>query len=176
MDNNLQIFNQNGKVTTNDEELNRIIRYAEEDDDLSLGAVIPAITFEEEDPDKKVYLVLLSIYDTSQDSKDDILRQWEIKIGRQATYDYLKELVKYEAIDPNTSFIIGGNIINSDVIVDNINKEKNNINFNDVSPITVFRFLKVMRENNKILDGDDIFNINDFNVNDNSGDKTIFEV
>ena len=104
------------------------------------------------------------------------MRQWEIKIGRQATYDYLKELVKYEAIDPNTSFIIGGNIINSDVIVDNINKEKNNINFNDVSPITVFRFLKVMRENNKILDGDDIFKINDFNVNDNSRDKTIFEV
>ena len=175
MDNNLQIFNQNGRIITDNDELNKIIRDVEEEEDVNLGAVIPAITFEEEDPDKKAYLVLLSIYDTSEDAKDDIIRQWEIKIGRQATYDYLKELVKYEAIDPNTSFIIGGSVINSDVVSDNVTNEKNNIHFNDVSPITVFRFLKVMRENKKILDGDDMFNVNDFDIN-NVGDKTIFEV
>lgn len=174
MDNNLQIFNQNGRIITDNDELNKIIRDVEEEG-VNLGAVIPAITFEEEDPDKKAYLVLLSIYDTSEDAKDDIIRQWEIKIGRQATYDYLKELVKYEAIDPNTSFIIGGSVINSDVVSDNVTNEKNNIHFNDVSPITVFRFLKVMRENKKILDGDDMFNVNDFDIN-NVGDKTIFEV
>ena len=175
MDNNLQIFNQNGRIITDNDELNKIIRGVEEEGGVNLGAVIPAITFEEEDPDKKAYLVLLSIYDTSEDAKDDIIRQWEIKIGRQATYDYLKELVKYEAIDPNTSFIIGGSVINSDVVSDNVTNEKNNIHFNDVSPITVFRFLKVMRENKKILDGDDMFNVNDFDIN-NVGDKTIFEV
>lgn len=175
MDNNLQIFNQNGRIITDNDELNKIIRDVEEEEGFNLGAVIPAITFEEEDPDKKAYLVLLSIYDTSEDAKDDIIRQWEIKIGRQATYDYLKELVKYEAIDPNTSFIIGGSVINSDVVSDNVTNEKNNIHFNDVSPITVFRFLKVMRENKKILDGDDMFNVNDFDIN-NVGDKTIFEV
>ena len=158
MDNNLQIFNQNGRIITDNDELNKIIRDVEEEEGVNLGAVIPAITFEEEDPDKKAYLVLLSIYDTSEDAKDDIIRQWEIKIGRQATYDYIKELVKYEAIDP-----------------DNVTNEKNNIHFNDVSPITVFRFLKVMRENKKILDGDDMFNVNDFDIN-NVGDKTIFEV
>ena len=175
MDNNLQIFDQNGRIITDNDELNKIIRDVEEEEGINLGAVIPAITFEEEDPDKKAYLVLLSIYDTSEDAKDDIIRQWEIKIGRQATYDYLKELVKYEAIDPNTSFIIGGSVINSDVVYDNVTNEKNNIHFNDVSPITVFRFLKVMRENKKILDGDDMFNVNDFDIN-NVGDKTIFEV
>ncbi len=53
MDNNLQIFNQNGRIITDNDELNKIIRDVEEEEGVNLGAVIPAITFEEEDPDKK---------------------------------------------------------------------------------------------------------------------------
>ena len=55
---------------------------------------------------------------------------------------------------------------------------RDNIKFNDVSPITVFRFLKAMRESHKVLDGDDMFNIDDFKKEDDIafGDKTIFEI
>ena len=176
-DRNLQIFTgPDGRVITDDEALNKIIREVEEENDSRLGMVIPAITFDEgNDPDEKVYLVLLSIYDTESEN-NDMLRQWEIKIGRQATYDYLKELVKYEAIDPNTSFIIGGDMITDQTTNESGVEYKNNIKFHDVSPITVLRFLKVMRENRKILDGDEMFDASDFELNESSGDKTIFEV
>lgn len=173
----LQIFTDpHGRIITDDEELNKIIREVEDEDGMNLGMVIPAITFEDnQNPDEKVYLVLLTIYDTESNT-DDVLRQWEIKIGRQATYDYLKELVKYESIDPNTSFIIGGDIISNQVVTDKGQEEKDNVKFHDVSPITVFRFLKAMRESKKILDGDEMFSIDDFDIHGASGDKTIFEV
>lgn len=174
---NLQIFNApNGDIITDDETLNKIIREVEEEEKAKLGAVIPAISFGGgADPDEKVYLVLLSIYDTESENTD-MLRQWEIKIGRQATYDYLKELVKYEAVDPNSSFIIGGDMIENRITSENGTEDKNNVKFNDVSPITILRFLKAMRESNKVLDGDEMFDINDFDINGSIGDKTIFEV
>lgn len=174
---NLQIWDNNGRVVTDDDTLNNIIRSVEDEEDAVLGAVIPAVSFEGENPDEKVYLLLLSIYDTNS-TRDDIIRHWEIKVGRQATYDALKELVKYEAIDPNTSFIIGGSSINADIIINCKTEARDNIKFNDVSPITVFRFLKAMKENHKVLDGDDMFNIDDFEKEDviAFGDKTIFEI
>ena len=176
-DRNLQIVTgPDCRVITDDEALNKIIREVEEENDSRLGMVIPAITFDEgNDPDEKVYLVLLSIYDTESEN-NDMLRQWEIKIGRQATYDYLKELVKYEAIDPNTSFIIGGDMITDQTTNESGVEYKNNIKFHDVSPITVLRFLKVMRENRKMLYGDEMFDSSYFELNESSGDKTIFEV
>ena len=173
---NLEIWSNNGRVITNDDELNDIIRNVEDEADAILDAVIPAVTFEGDNPDEKVYLLLLSIYDTNS-IRDDIIRHWEVKVGRQATYDKLKELVKYEAIDPNTSFIIGGSAINADITINGKTEVRDNIKFNDVSPITVFRFLKAMKENHLILDGDEMFNIDDFEKDDAAiGDKTIFEI
>ena len=109
-------------------------------------------------------------YDISEENSGDVMREWNIKIGRQNTYDYLKELVKNEAIDPNTSFIIAGDLFGFD------DGDKINIKFNDISPATVFRFLKIMRENNKVLDGDETFDINEFDINGASGDTTIVQV
>jgi hypothetical protein len=174
---NLQIFTDpHGRIITDDEDLNRIIREVEDEEGMDLGMVIPAITFENnQNPDEKVYLVLLTIYDTESNT-GDVLRQWEIKVGRQATYDYLKELVKYESIDPNTSFIIGGDMITNQTITDKGQEEKTNVSFHEVSPITVFRFLKAMRDSKKILDGDEMFDINDFDIHGASGDSTIFVV
>ena len=115
-----------------------------------------------------LYLISCTFYDINENT-DDVLREWNIKVGRQATYDYLKELVKNEVIDPNTSFIIAGDLLNTDI-------NRNNVKFEDITPATVFRFLKVMRENKKILDGDEMFSIDDFDINGAAGDKTIFEV
>ena len=66
--------------------------------------------------------------------------------------------------------------MSNQVVTDKGQEEKNNISFHEVSPITVFRFLKAMRESKKILDGDEMFSIDDFDIHGASGDKTIFEV
>ena len=42
-------------------------------------------------------------------------------------------------------------------------------------PITVFRFMKVMLDNMKVIDDMDGFDINDFNPSEQVGDKTILE-
>ena len=43
----LQIFTDpHGRIITDDEELNKIIREVEDEDGMNLGMVIPAITFE----------------------------------------------------------------------------------------------------------------------------------
>ena len=151
---NLQIFtNQEGYIETDDTDLNRIIRSVEVEAGAKLGVATPAITFGE-DPDEKLYLVLLLIYPS--DEVDECLKDWSIKVGRQATYDYLKDLVKYEAIDPNHSFIMA-----ADKIMETLGN-RDNVIFNNSKPVTVFRFLKAMRESNMVLDGDDEFDINEF--------------
>ena len=104
---NINIYNTDGKISTNDENLNKIIEDIE-DEGIILTSATSGIIFEGENPDEKAYLVLLSIYDISEENSGDVMREWNIKVGRQNTYDYLKELVKNEAIDPNTSFIIAG--------------------------------------------------------------------
>ena len=166
---NINIYNTDGKISTNDENLNKIIEDIE-DEGIILTSATSGIIFEGENPDEKAYLVLLSIYDISEENSGDVMREWNIKVGRQNTYDYLKELVKNEAIDPNTSFIIAGDLFGFD------DGDKINIKFNDISPATVFRFLKIMRENNKVLDGDETFDINEFDINGASGDTTIVQV
>lgn len=110
-----------------------------------------AITIED-DPLEKRYLLLLSLYPECTDSRYDSYRDWSIKIGRQATYDFLKGLVVGEIIDPNTSFIIAGNV-----------ETKGVENFKpDSNPITVFRFMKVMVESYKVLNDNDTFCIDDY--------------
>lgn len=166
---NLQIsVNQNGLIETEDTDLNRIIRAVENDTGAKLAMATPAITFGD-DPTEKTYLVLLLIYPSEE--IDECLKDWVIKIGRQETYDYLKDLVKYEAIDPNRSFIMS-----ADKVTEALGN-KDNLVFNDSKPITVFRFLKAMRENNMVLDGDETFDINEFEENSEDGsDNTILSI
>jgi len=167
MDNNLQTaYDAYGRIITSDTDLNKIIR-AVENEKGKMAVMMPAVTFDE-DPDEKVYLVLLKIY--VEDNFDDNLKDWQIKTGRQTTYDYLKDLVKHEIIDPNESFVIAGTSEFEEVI------SKDNITF-ESKPITVFRFLKVMYDNHKVLDSDEDFDINEFDpCNWDKGDKTILEI
>lgn len=161
-------YDINGKLNTDDEALNSIIRAVEEDTGSIIAAATPAVTFDDP-PDEKIYLVLLTIYPTSFAEEEEIVRDWQIKVGRQETYDFLKDLVKEEAIDPNASFIIVG----SDEYDEQFKKP--NANFSG-KPITVFRFLKVMLDSNKVLDDKADFDINEFDpANYDHGDLTIME-
>ena len=169
--NNLEIeTNEQGLIITNDEDLNRILRETEKETGLTLSAAVQAVSFGE-DPDEKTYLVLLYIYPNDELNEfQEPLKEWSIKTGRQDTYDFLKDLVKFEAIDPNKSFIMV-----ADKITEPSNN-KENVIFNDSKPITVFRFLKAMREGNMVLDGDEEFDVNEFDLEKETGDPTIFEV
>ena len=126
-----------------------------------------AIYFEGDNPDEKRYLLLLTLYPDSTDDISDSYRDWSIKIGRQATYDYLKHMIKEELIDPNLSFIIAGKAIE-----DNSSKDKF---IPESSPITVFRFMKVMLVSNKVLDDRENFCIDEY-ASDTNGDPSILEV
>ena len=129
----------------------------------------PAVEFDD-NPDDKVYLVLLSYYNT-HDESSDYEQSWGIKIGRQATYEFLKELVRNESIDPNMSFIIAAQRESSDEY-----NGGDNVIFVDSKPVTVFRFLKVMYETRRVLDNGIDFDINEYNVDDMNGDITILDV
>lgn len=91
----------------------------------------PAITMVGDDPNKKVYLIL----STEPENEDGTgsMTQWFISIGRQVTYEYLRDLISANAIDPTTSFILSGHI----------DLEK---------AITVYRFMKSMVEQGKVLE------------------------
>ena len=129
----------------------------------------PAVEFDD-NPDDKVYMVLLSYYNT-HDESSDYEQSWGIKIGRQATYEFLKELVRNESIDPNMSFIIAAQRESSDEYNDG-----DNVIFVDSKPVTVFRFLKVMHDTRRVLDNGTDFDIDEYNVDDMNGDITILDV
>lgn len=153
-----------GRIVTDDTALNNIIRSVEAEKGGILASVIPAVTFDD-DPDEKVYLVLMTAY--SNNTED--IKDWQIKIGRQNTYNYLRDLVKNEAIDPHESFVIVG----TNEYDEKFNKP--NVEFSG-KPITVFRFLKVMFDNHKVLDDVDDFDINEYDPNNyEHGDITIME-
>lgn len=129
--------------------------------------VIRQIIVIHDDPDLKKYLLLLTVYPDSTKDTDEPYRDWSIKTGRQNTYDYLKEMIRAEIIDPNLSFVIVGKS------TDNLAKE----NFMPTSnPVTVFRFMKVMLESHKVLDDRVDFCIDDYALDSSNGDQSILEV
>lgn len=142
-------------IITDDDELNRIVKAVEDETGMSLENAIPAVTFGEDNPIEKVYLLLLSYYPDYEFS--DGVNDWVIHIGRQETYDFLKRLTKDELIDPNKSFVLSGKTKPEDAI-------------------TVFRFLKVMFENKKVLDDGEGFDINEYTNELRSEDYKIMEV
>lgn len=96
-----------------------------------------AVTFGD-DPDEKLYLLLLI-------DQEDAVNQasWEIKIGRQTTFDYLKNLISAGAIDQDMSFILSGSQ----------NAEK---------AITIYRFMRMCIDNGYVL----LSNIEEFDPDD----------
>jgi len=156
---------ENGLIVTTDEELNKIIRAVEDEKGAKLASAVSAISFEGEDPEEKVYIILLSLYEDG-----DTTRDWVVKIGRQNTYNYLKDLARSEAIDPNESFIIVGSR-------ETDSSGRDNASVSGANPITVFRFLKVMYENGKVLDEDGEFMFDEYEpFIYGQMDKTILDV
>lgn len=124
-----------------DEELKAIVNKVEEDTGMDLSNAKPAITIED-DPTKKVYLILIiSNGDGTDDDGDYEYRDWTVSVGRQETYDKLKDYIETNAINPAMSFILSGST----------SPEK---------AITVYRFMKTCLESNKIIDNSD-FDIDD---------------
>lgn len=118
--------------------------------------------------DDKKYLVLLTVYPETDDNLSEFTRDWSIKTGRQNTYDFLKEMVKAEIVDPISSFIIAGSVEKISLI-ENFKPDSN--------PISVYRFMKVMYDNHKIIDDEEDFSIDDYLPSDyNNGDKSILDI
>lgn len=132
--------------------------------------IIRQIIVIHDDPDLKKYLLLLTVYPDSTKDTDEPYRDWSIKTGRQNTYDYLKEMIRAEIIDPNLSFVITGK---ETEYAKNFSMKEN---FEPMSnPITVFRFMKFMWETHKVLD-DGEFCIDDYALDSSNGDQSILEV
>lgn len=152
MDRNLKVnTDSEGRIQTSDEGLNEILREVEEESGAKIAVAIPAIEFFGDNPDEKIYLLILTTNDEDGEGRD-----WSISIGRQYTYDYLKNLIEAEAIDPNDSFILSGNQKVEDAI-------------------TIFRFMKMCVDRNKVLETSG-FDINDWSAGDESVDKSILDV
>ncbi len=155
-------YDENGRAVSEDPELNKVLQEVQ-DESGPLGAVIPAVKFEDPDGDNKVYIALVSMYE-----KDTTF--WFTMVGRQAFYKALVSLVRAEEIDPNESFVIAGDKTEDSVT------GKSNIKINDMTPITVFRFLKSMRDSNKVIDTDTDFDIDEYADTSENGDLTILEI
>ena len=158
----------NSRMNMTDEDIAILTQWINANEENGVN-MTPAVEFDD-NPDDKVYLVLLSYYNT-HDESSDYEQSWGIKIGRQATYEFLKELVRNESIDPNMSFIIAAQREASDEYNDG-----DNVIFVDSKPVTVFRFLKVMHETRRVLDNGIDFDIDEYNVDDMNGDITILDV
>lgn len=84
---------------------------------------------------EKTYLILLDGVDN--DNTANPFRDWQMKEGRQAAYDYIKEMVEnqYVNINVHTSRII-------------VSSEKVKI----TDSISIYKFMKTMKENDKVID------------------------
>lgn len=105
---------------------------------------IEAITFDGKDPDTIKYLLLLHVFhDDDSDYTDEESRTWLVKTGRQNVYDYLKNMIEAEAIDPDMSFILS----------ETVAPQKS---------VTVSSFMKKMKEKQKVIDGTN-FDVYEYN-------------
>ena len=93
--------------------------------------LIRGVTYDTE-PDK-TYLILID----GEDEDGKRFRDWEIKVGRQAAYDYIKDILesKYAAIDVHESKII----VSSDKV-------------KVTDGVSIYKFMKGMKERDMIVD------------------------
>lgn len=104
--------------------------------------LVKGVTYDTE-PDK-TYLILID-----GENNDAAYRDWEIVIGRQAAYDYIKNLLEssYASI----------NVQKSKIIVDS-----DKVKISD--GVSIYKFMKSMKEQDKIIDYTS-FDIDDY-IND----------
>lgn len=106
----------------------------------------------EDDSSIKPYLLLLKL--VNDDFKDEEeIRDWQVSIGRQETYEHLRRLIQADAIIPEESYVLSGNTPFEEAI-------------------TVFRFMKVMADSNLIVE-ETGFDINEYDPG--KEDKKIVE-
>ena len=101
---------------------------------------------------EKTYLILLDGEECDNEARP--YRDWQMKEGRQAAYDYIKDMLKNEYVNINvhTSRII-------------VSSEKVKV----TDGISIYEFMKVMKENDKVIDYTS-FDIEDYNNGDVEGE------
>lgn len=107
------------------------------------------------DPEpEKTYLILLEgiepVYGYDDVAKP--FRDWQMKEGRQAAYDYIKDMVQSEYV------II--NVHKSRIIVSSVKI---------TDGISIYKFMKSMKENDKVIDYTS-FDIEDYVSEDEEGE------
>lgn len=119
--------NQNVALTTDNEGLVRGISYDTE-------------------PEKE-YLILIDGYENDNDGSR--FRDWEVVVGRQNAYDYIKNMLEneYVSINVDTSKII----VNSDKV-------------KVLNGLTLYEFMKAMKDEEKVID------YSSFDIEDYVGD------
>lgn len=110
--------------------------------DGKVDEVVQGIIMEGPDPSTIRYLVLSTLYNYADDPDDEISLSFDVIIGRQATYEYLKLQVMEEYLDPMLSYIGG-----EDTKVGEMK--------------TVRWFLKTMKEQEKVFDPSD-FDVDEY--------------
>ena len=101
---------------------------------------------------EKIYLILIDGEEV--DNEGTRFRDWETVEGRQAAYDYIKNMLQseYVLIDVHTSKII-------------VSSEKVKI----TDGISIYEFMKNMKENDKVIDYTS-FDIEDYANSDVEGE------
>lgn len=107
--------------------------------------LVRGVTYDTE-PDK-TYLVLIDGEDKETEKR---FRDWEILIGRQKAYDYIKNMLlsDFVIIDIHSSKII----VSSDKV-------------KVTDGISIYKFMKGMKDNDKVIDYTS-FDIEDYNTGD----------
>lgn len=100
---------------------------------------------------EKIYLILL---DGEETDKGTPYRDWQMKEGRQAAYDYIKNMIENEYVNIN--------IHESRIIV-----SSDKVKITD--GISIYEFMKIMKENDKVIDYTS-FDIEDYNNGDVEGE------
>ena len=105
---------------------------------------------------EKIYLILLDGTEPEY-GHDDVakpFRDWQIKEGRQAAYDYIKSMLENQYVEIN--------VHESRIIV---SSEKVKV----TDGISIYEFMKVMKEQDKVIDYTS-FDIEDYNDGDVEGE------
>lgn len=95
---------------------------------------------------EKIYLILLDGEEVSNEATP--FRDWQMKEGRQAAYDYIKNMIENE-------------YVNIDIHESKIIVSDNNVKITD--GISIYEFMKVMKDSDKVIDYSE-FDIEDYNT------------
>ena len=101
--------------------------------DVNTEGLVRGVSYDTEP--EKLYLILIDGEEVDNEGRR--FRDWEIVEGRQAAYDYIKNILEsdYVSVDVNESKII-------------VSSEKVKI----TDGISIYEFMKVMKENDKVID------------------------